>query len=351
MNKIQTTRDVFKEFTESDKTFVQSFKKTAKINDNASALFATNAMEKIDMKLNKPRYKYFWSQEMPVIYGGGAIEQVSYLRQTFSKPDPMKILASGTTNQVHMVNERVSKQSTPVIPIILGAELGLIDQMKYEQIGYDRFGAKLEAVGRDYNEALDELAFHGHVFQDQTYYGLYNNPDIKRTDSTTNWEDATIDDLVKDFMGQLIGIVKDLEYDVDGISPNHISIPIDFFADLALPAVIGSPTGTTVVTSKLEYLRNQLNIFLSSYGSAVNFYPSRFLAKGEADDGENGEGRAVIMCRDQAIFRMPITMPLTRGATVNLGVQGITTSFVAFVGVPQFIWLSGIRYLDNVAKA
>lgn len=344
-----SARDEFKQLTNSDKTFVEAFHPLVKFKDSAGALFATNAMEKIDMKLNKPRYKYFWAQEMPVMYGGGAIEQVSFLRQTFSKPDPLKILASGTTNQIFMVNERVAKENTPVIPLLLGAELGLIDQMKYEQIGYDRWGAKLEAVNRDFNEALDELAFHGHVFQDQSFPGLYNNPEITRTNASANWGQITVEQLTKDFIDQAIGIVKDLEYDVEGIAPNHISVPIDVFADWSAPAVLGSPSDTAVLTSKLEYMEKQLNKFLARYGTSVTFFPSRFLAKGEADDGLNDEGRAVIMCRDASVFRMPITMPLTRGATVNLGVQGITTAFVAFVGVPQFIWTKGIRYLDNVA--
>ena len=345
-------RDEFKKATRADQTLVENLlnrEDPKRFTDNNAALFATNTFEKIDVKLNKPKYKYFWAQEMPVITGGGAIESISFLRQTFSKPDPKKILASGTTNQVYMVDERVQKINTPIIPILLGAELGLIDQMKYNQVGYDRWGSKLEAVQREYHEALDEMAFHGHVYQDTKYPGLYNNPDIKRFDAETNWEDATVEDLLNDFMGNIIGIIKDLEYDVDSdIAPNHISIPIDVFKDWAVPTAIG--TDTAVVVSKLEYLKNQLDKFLATYGTSINFYPSRFLAKGEDDHGENNEGRAVIMCRDASIFRMPIAMPLTRGATVNLSVLGTQTHYVAFIGVPQFVWPSAIRYVDNVAK-
>jgi len=348
MNKFKL-RDKFKEYSKADQTLIQKLQDNGmKFKDNASALFATNNFEKIDVTLNKPKYKYFWAQEMPVITGGGAIESIAFLRQTFSKPDPMKILASGTTNQVYMVDERVQKINTPVIPIILGAEMGLIDQLKYEQVGYDRWGSKLEAVNRDYNEALDEMAFHGHIFEDQKYYGLYNNPDITRVDAKTNWEDASIEDLLDDFLQNIIEIVKDLEYDVDAdIAPNHISIPITLFRQLARPLAIGD---SPVVVSHLEYLQNQLNVFLASYGTTVRFFPSRFLEKDQDDDGDHGEGRAVIMCRDASVFRMPIAMPLTRGATVNLSVLGMQTHYVAFVGVPQFVWPSAIRYVDNVAS-
>ncbi len=343
-------RDEFKRLTRSDATLLETLtKNSVKIEDNTAALFATNAFEKIDVTLNKPKYKYFWAQEMPIIYGGGAIESISFLRQTFSKPDPLKILASGTTNQIYMVDERVQKLNTPIIPLLLGAEMGLIDQMKYEQVGYDRWGSKMEAVNRDYNEALDALAFHGHVFEDQEYYGLYNNPHITRTDAKKNWDVATIDNLLDDFLGACIGIVKDLEYDVDAsVAPNHISIPIDLFRSLAVPTAIG---GVSVVVSKLEYLTNQLNKFLASYGTSVTFYPSRFLAEGQDDDGDNDKGRAVVMCHDPSVFRMPIAMPLTRGATVNLSVLGMQTHFVAFVGVPQFVWPSAIRYIDNIVDA
>jgi len=349
MNKINL-RQEFKRNSRSDASLVEKLSgNNASFRDDAAALFATNAFEKIDVTLNKPRYKYFYAQEMPIITGGGAIESVAFLRQTFSKPDPLKILASGTTNQVYMVDERVQKINTPVIPLILGAEMGLIDQMKFDQIGYDRFGAKLEAVQRDYHEALDELAFHGHVFEDQQFYGLYNNPDITKTDAAVNWEDATIENLLDDFMGAAIGIIKDLEYDVQGdLAPNHISIPISLFRVLAVPATIGN-VGMPV--SKLEYLTNQLNTFLASYGTSVTFYPSRFLEEGQDDDGDAGLGRAVVMCHDASVFRMPIAMPLTRGATVNLSVLGMQTHFVAFVGVPQFIFPSAIRYIDNIAKA
>lgn len=349
MQKINL-RDEFKRASRSNETLIERLQTSnLKFRDNGAALFATNSFEKIDVTLNKPRYKYFYSQEMPIITGGGAIESVAFLRQTFSKPDPLKILASGTTNQVYMVDERVQKINTPIIPLILGAEMGLIDQMKYAQVGYDRWGSKLEAVQRDYHEALDELAFHGHVFEDQEFFGLYNNPEIKREDAKANWDEATIEDMLDDFMQTAINIIKDLEYDVQGdLAPNHISIPISVFRSLAVPATIGN-VGMPV--SKLEYITNQLNKFLASYGTSVTFYPSRFLEKGQPDHGANGEGRAVMMCHDASVYRMPIAMPLTRGATVNLSVLGMQTHFVAFVGVPQFIWPSAIRYIDNVAKS
>ena len=342
-------RDKFMEYSRSDASLIDALQKnTGKFKDDASALMATNAFEKIDVTLNKPKYRYFYAQEMPIITGGGAIESISFLRQTFSKPDPMKILASGTTNQIYMVDERVQKINTPIIPILLGAEMGLIDQMKYEQIGYDRWGSKLEAVSRDYHEALDELAFHGHVFEDNNYYGLYNNPDIKKVNASKNWDEAEIDDLLNDFMQTAIDIVKDLEYDVDeNLAPNHISIPISLFRSLAEPLAIGS---SPVVVSKLEYLQNQLNKFLASYGTSVTFYPSRFLEAGEDDSGDAELGRAVVMCHDRSVFRMPIAMPLTRGTTTNLSVLGMQTYYVAFVGVPQFVWPSAIRYIDNVEK-
>jgi len=349
MNKVNL-RDAFKKASRSDESLLEKLQGNgAKFRDNHAAIFATNSFEKIDVTLNKPKYKYFYPQEMPIITGGGAIESVAFLRQTYSKPDPLKILASGTTNQVYMVDERVQKINTPVIPIILGAEMGLIDQMKYEQVGYDRWGSKLEAVQRDYHEALDELAFHGHVFEDQEFFGLYNNPEIKRTDAKANWDEATIEDLLDDFMQTAIEIIKDLEYEVSAdLAPNHISIPISVFRSLAVPATIGN-VGMPV--SKLEYLTNQLNKFLASYGTSVTFYPSRFLEAGQDDAGDAGLGRAVIMCHDASVFRMPIAMPLTRGATVNLSVLGMQTHFVAFVGVPQFIWPSAIRYIDNVAPS
>jgi len=349
MNKVNL-REEFKRNSRSNESLVEKLSSNGmSFRDDATALFATNAFEKIDVTLNKPRYKYFYAQEMPIITGGGAIESVAFLRQTFSKPDPLKILASGTTNQVYMVDERVQKINTPVIPLILGAEMGLIDQMKFDQIGYDRFGAKLEAVQRDYHEALDELAFHGHVFEDQQFFGLYNNPEIKAVDAKANWDEATIEDLLDDFLGAAIEIIKDLEYDVNGdLAPNHISIPISVFRSLAVPATIGN-VGMPV--SKLEYLTNQLNTFLASYGTSVTFFPSRFLEAGSDDDGAANLGRAVVMCHDASVFRMPIAMPLTRGATVNLSVLGMQTHFVAFVGVPQFIFPSAIRYIDNVAPA
>ena len=346
---IKNLRDEFKRLSNSDTSMLEVLSKNGvKIKDSTDALFATNAFEKIDVTLNKPKYKYFYAQEMPIIMGGGAIESIAFLRQTFSKPDPLKILASGTTNEIYLVDERVQKINTPIIPIILGAEMGLIDQMKYNQVGYDRWGSKLEAVQRTYHEALDELAFHGHVFQDQKYYGLYNNPDINSVDAEANWGQATIENILDDFMNACIGIVKDLEYDVDSsVAPNHISIPISLFRDLASPVAIGD---SPLVVSKLEYLKRQLDVFLASYGSSVTFFPSRFLEKGSDDDGSNNEGRAVVMCHDASVFRMPIAMPLTRGATVNLSVLGMQTHYVAFVGVPQFIWPSAIRYIDNVAE-
>ena len=69
-----------------------------------------------------------------------------------------------------------------------------------------------------------------------------------------------------------------------------------------------------------------------------------------ANKGTNGTGRIVIYRYSEEVVRGIMGMDLTRGATVFSGEKQATlTSYVAFVGEPQFVKPSAIIYYDNKA--
>lgn len=322
--------------------------------DSVDGLFQANALERIDAIVKKPLYRFFWYQDMPVLYGGGALEHASYFRMNFSTQPMTGQVASGQANVGQLVRVQVEKTITRVKPFWWVIAMGWVDQLKFGQVNFDIWSLFDEGVRKHYNKLLDEVAFFG-LPEVADSYGLVNNPAITSVDFDeaadgitvgTAWEDATTLELFNVLNTQIIEMIKDMEYD-GRFTPNHIILPIEMFTYLAQPVVIGSPTGAAVATSALEYLEKNLASNYAGYGNGVKFFPNRYLTGA----GDNSAGRIVITHFDQEVYRMPLPMDLTRGATVfNPTAMETQAPYVCFVGEPQFIYKKAIRYIDNLGE-
>lgn len=321
------------------------------IGDSATAQndegfgYLYNALEFIDSKLHEPMYKFFWYQVLPFKYVGGALELASFYKTNYSVSE-INPIASGSNNIITTVKAQLEKFSNRVMATSYILELGLIDQMKADKIGFDVMAQFEKGIYLRYNKYLDVVTHTGLPGVTDSY-GLTNNPDVATTSASTAWASQDAVSLFDAINTIIIARIIACEYD-EKFVPNRILVPLTLFSKLAQPmAIVGTNDATaTTGVSLLEYLKKNLASNYAGYDGGVDIFPNRYLASA----GTNSSGRMVIYRYDEDLVRGIIGMELTRGATVfDTNSQSTKTTYTAFIGEPQFIYTAPIAYYDNAA--
>ena len=307
--------------------------------------FLANSLEYIDQVLHKPMYEFQWYKALPYIYAGGAMEYASFYKTNYSITND-NAYASGSNNVLITAKAQFNKETTRVQAFSYILEVGFIDEMKADKIGYNIFDQYDTAIALQHNRMMDQITFFGFPNIGDSY-GLVNIPTdiITPKVSQTKWEEMTATELFTEITTPMLDIIADTEYSYE-LLPNRVLLPLPLFGKLAKPMAIAGEGGSAVTTgvSLYRYLKDNLPSNYAGYASEVTLMPIRYLANA----GTNGTGRIIIYRYSEEVMRGVMGMELTRGATMpNVGKQATQTSYVAFVGEPQLIRPSAIRYIDN----
>ena len=319
--------------------------------DDATDAYLSNRLEYVDTYLHKPLQKYFAMRDMPMLMVGGAKEVASYFKANYSASVGGG-LASGNSNVITTVKAQLAKQSSRIVPSMYVLEYGYIDEMKANEIGFDFLTLFDEGIRAVHNFDKDDIAYFGlKQFRDLTgndkSFGLLNNPDvtIKQLASGKTFESMTGAEIVELITGEVIGLYETLAFD-GRLLPDRLLVPASFFKRLVLPLAVAGQSGgsATTGTSTLEYVRNSVQASVADESVTLSILPLPYLVNA----GANGNGRMVMYKYDPEVARMPVGMDLTRGATMfDPSSVSTKTFYHAFLGEPQFIYPSAIRYIDN----
>ena len=311
--------------------------------------FLANSLEYIDTKLHQPFARYFWYTAMPYIMAGGAKEYASFFKTNYSLSNSNAV-TSGSANVLVTVKSQLEKTQTRVLPFSYILEIGLIDQMKAEEVGYDILNEFERGVMHQHNRMLDNITFFGLPGVSDSY-GLFNNPNVETVVEATNkFADQTAAEFFKNIVDLMLKVIIKCDYDVEG-TPNTVLLDLGLFGKLAQPMSISGTNNATATTgvSLYDYMMKNLPTRLAGFdpdNGYVRIMPNKYLA----NKGTNSTGRIVIYRYSEEVVRGIMGMDLTRGATVFSGEKQATlTSYVAFVGEPQFVKPSAIIYYDNKA--
>ena len=307
--------------------------------------FLANALEYIDTKLHRPVYKFFWQTAIPYKVVGGAMDYASFYKSNYSIAN-VNPIASGSNNVLITAKAQLQKYSTKVAAFTYILEIGLIDEMKADKIGYNILDEFQEGILMQHNKMMDRVTFFG-LPNDSESYGYFNHPDVEVIEETdTAWADMDAVTFFTKINEVLIKQVVASEYAEDFVA-NRIHLPLALFGKLALPMAISGTNGASATTgvSLYQYLKDNLAIALAGYGvGEISLVVNRYLA----NIGTNGTGRIVIDRYNEDIARGILGMDLTRGATVfDATSQSTKTTYMAFVGEPQIIRPIAIKYYDN----
>ncbi len=332
-------------------------------------LFPYNRLTALDLNIRRPMFKTYAPKHVPFLYGGGAIEVDKGFFRNYATVQGR--LASGQNNKVNLVKSNTESLEAPILPITLGLWVGVIDNMKAEQIGYDVIGAEAEAVRYSYQVELDKFAFVGHRGIDGGTNdtsgmprGLLNlTSDLAPVVDLESSNDVTTKDirfmntleLHTVYVGEYLNFAMQVGYDEEFLANKYL-LPTDVLAALTKPAHITD--AGTVYKSHLEYLQAQLDVvrktingpevawealpYLNEYSaSTFNFDPLL------NEDGTNNTGRNILYRQDPYAFRLRLALDLTPGALLfDPGSNGWRRNYIAFIGTPLPFY-NTFRYIDN----
>lgn len=337
-------KDAFRKVQNSMASKMSGGNLSAVAKDSETGLFLYNALERIDPILHKPLTRFYWAGQMPILYGGGAVEFASFYRINYNSYDANKFVGSGNGNILSTVKVNIQKFQTMVKAYNWILQVGWIDDMKYRQVGADILSQLDTGVRMYYNQKLDDIAFFGFVNEGVTdAYGLFNNANITATDSSVEFADATPKQIVDELNALIAGISANVEYNSTYVV-NQLLLPPSVYSALLQPMTIGSATGA-IYTNVMEYFK--ANNYIRGFYGRDDFVilPNVYLETA----GATSSKRAVAYCYDEGVVRMPVPMDLTRGATMfNTTSMTYDTPYVTFIGNPQFVYESLVGYLDKI---
>lgn len=310
--------------------------------------FNVNALELVDPKLYQPLYRYFWQIALPIRYGGGVKDLASFYKINYSNGDTQG-QASGNMNVFSTIKIQLEKISTRVVAFAQAVEVGQFEGWRADAVGLDLVNAYQEGAAKKYNKFLDQTFFFGFPNVPDSY-GIANSPLAGKESIASETEKFNAMSATKLFTKintMIMNLLKECDFD-ERISPDRLLVPFSLFTKLALPmAIVGTDNATaTTGISLFEYLKKNLAKNYAGYVGNIDIIGIPYLETA----GANSTGRIIAYRYSEEVARGVICMELTRGATViDPGTMGTKTSFAAFIGEPQIIYPSAIRYLDNKA--
>ena len=317
---------------------------SSQINDDLG--FLSNALEFIDTRVYRPLANFFWYRDLPYKMAGGAIEYASYYKKNYTY-DETTPLASGQNNVLVTVGVGYEKITTRVSPFSLILKIGLIDSMKADKMALDIYQDLDDGVLFKWNTLMDSISFFGLPGISDSY-GLFNNPNITATvETSTAWASQDGVTFFNNISTILLDSISKSAYDARFV-PNRMLVPMSLFTKLASPLqVAGAGVTATTGISLFQYLKENLVFNFAGYDGSVDIFANPYLAS----IGTNSTGRIVIYRYDEELVRGIMGMELTRGATLfDPSSVSYKTTFVSFVGEPQFVYTAPIRYYDNKAN-
>lgn len=337
--------------------------------DGIENKYAYNGYTVLDTNLRRPAFKTYAMKHVPHIYGGGAVETD---KGFFTTPILNEgRLASGNQNKVNLVNFASETLEAPIVPITLGINLGIIDEMKYDTIGFDAIAEKQKSVHMSYQIELDMFAFVGHrgiksaVDDDTTARGLLNlkEGDAVYRDLQTEadyglikekrLEYMTTPELVDVLAEEYLAYLNTIGFD-ERFAPNKWLVYPALMSKLSKPAHINY--AGTVYRTTLEYIKQVFNDWAIAYDTPVVKIEVLPYLGNKIDafnpllmtPGVNNTGRTILYRQDPNIIRSRIALDLTPGALVYDVVNNqIRRNYIAFIGTPLLFYPGQIRYIDN----
>ncbi len=307
-----------------------------------SYTFLMKELEKVDDVILEPLSGTEWPRDMPVITGGGLMENIAAIDVTYaSTGGEDDNLFFEAANDIPVIQADMSKQVARTFNFAEYMAISVMEREKMLNIGRDPETFLNKGIRLHCDKVIDRNVYVG--FSKVSSTGLINNPNITRSaayphtagGTDTQWQRKTADEILDDINSAISALWRDNDCSSDAL-PNHILIPVQQFGMLVTRKV-SDDSERSILTYVLE------NNIATQQGGELIISPCKWCATA----GSSASDRMVVYCNrvDRVCFNL--TQPLRRMEAEYADMK-IKIPYIAQFSEVRFLYPSTVRYLDGI---
>ena len=311
-----------------------------RLKANDSYTFLMKELEKVDEKILEPLAGTDWPRDMPVITGGGLVENIASIDVSYASTGGNEDgLFSDAANDIPVIQADLSKSVARVFNFAEYMVFPIIEDEKMRSVGRDPETFLNKGLRLHYDKVVDRNVYVG--FTRVGSSGLVNSALVTRSmvpvgaGGTTTWDTKTADEILKDINLALTAVWFENDCASDGL-PNHILLPVTQFGSLVTRKV-SDDSERSILTYILE------NNLVTQQGQELVISPVKWCS----GRGTNGSDRMVVYANriDRICFN--ITQPLRRMDTETADLR-IKIPYLAQFSEVRFLYPTTVRYMDGI---
>ena len=317
------------------------YKVPAQLRANDAYTFLMKELEKVDDKILEPLTGTDWPRDMPVITGGGLLENVSSIDVTYASTGGTEDNIIGDeTNDIPVVQADMGHSVARCFTFAEYMSVSILEREKMRNIGRDPETFLNKGIRLHCDKTIDKSVYVG--FQKVTSAGLVNSPMILRssaagtgTGNSTRWTDKTADQILMDINTIISSIWSSCDCSSDAL-PNHILVPVEQFGQLVTRRV-SDDSERSILTYILE------NNLTNQQGGNLVISPCKWCRGIGASDTD----RLVCYINNEDKICFNLTQPLRRMNTEYAEMR-IKIPYTAQFSEVRFLYPQTVQYMDGI---
>ncbi len=307
-----------------------------------SLTFLMKELEKVDETILEPLSGTDWPRDMPVITGGGLVENVASIDvQYASTGGDEDNLFFEAANDIPVIQADLSKQVARTFNFAEYMSFSTMEREKMMQVGRDPEAFLNKGIRLHCDKTIDRNVYAGFTKVSST--GLVNNPNIVRSSALphtsggtdTQWQYKTADEILDDINRAISSLWRDNDCSSDAL-PNHILVPVEQFGQLVTRKV-SDDSERSILTYVLE------NNIARQQGVDLVISPCKWCSGA----GSNGTDRMVVYMNQVDRICFNLTQPLRR-MDAEYADMRIKIPYICQFSEVRFLYPSTVRYLDGI---
>ena len=303
--------------------------------------FLMKELEKIDEVILEPLAGTDWPRDMPVITGGGLLENISSIDVTYgSTGEEDGNIIYTEANDIPVIQADFSKSVARCFNFAEYISISLLEREKMMGIGRDPETFLNKGIRLHCDKTIDRSVYLG--FKRVSSTGLVNNTNVTRISARvagettdTQWDLKTADEILADINTAISTLWRDNDCASDAL-PNHILIPVEQYGSL-ITRKVDDGSGMSIMKYILE------NNLVTQQGGDLVISPCKWCKEA----GSSRSDRMVVYANRQDRICFNLTQPLRRMDTERVN-MAIKIPYVAQFSEVRFLYPSTVRYMDGI---
>ena len=307
---------------------------------NDAYTFLMKELEKVDETILEPLSATEWPRDLPVITGGGLLENISSIDVTYaSTGGDDDNLFFDMANDIPVIQADMSKSVARCFNFAEYMAISVMDREKMMGIGRDPETFLNKGIRLHCDKLIDRNCYQG--FEKVNSTGLVNNPGIARISAATaagggtRWSQKTADEILNDINSAISALWKDNDCSPDAL-PNHILVPVEQFGALVTRKV-SDDSERSILTYVME------NNIATQQGGELVISPCKWCSR----VGSSRSDRMVVYCNHIDRICFNLTQPLRRMETEYANMR-YKIPYIAQFSEVRFLYPSTVRYMDGI---